>query len=102
MTFDSDSTNEEFRMKNTPTKTKPTHEIRIAHIKCAIWRNETESGIRFNSTFSRIYKDGDNGWKSTDSFGRDDLLLLGTVADRAHSWIVENNQSEDNTNKAQS
>lgn len=99
MTFDSDSDTDNFRMKNTPTKAKPTHEIRIAHIKCAIWRNDTESGIRFNSTFSRIYKDGDNGWKSTDSFGRDDLLLLGKVADQAHSWIHGQNQSEDNGNR---
>ncbi len=57
-------------------------------IKAAIWKNETESGIRFNVTTSRLYRDGEE-WKSTDSFGRDDLLLLQKVLDRAHTWIFD-------------
>src|ERR1035438_7933417 len=81
MTFDPSSTTDNVPMKNTP-KQKPIHEVRLGFIKAAVWRNETESGVRYNVTFSRIYKDGDN-WKSTDSFGRDDLLLLGKVADQA-------------------
>ena len=81
------------------TKTTPIHEVRIGHIKAAIWKNETETGVRYNATFSRIYKDGDS-WKSTDSFGRDDLLLLGKVADRAHSWIHEQAQEETDGAKA--
>ena len=81
------------------TKTKPIHEVRIGHIKAAVWKNETETGVRYNATFSRIYKDGES-WKSTDSFGRDDLLLLGKVADRAHSWIHEQAQEETDGAKA--
>jgi hypothetical protein len=67
-------------------KTKPSSEIRIGAIKAAIWQNETKAGTRYNVTFSRIYEDGDT-WKSTESFSRDDLLLLAKVADLAHSWI---------------
>ena len=81
------------------TKTKPIHEVRIGHIKAAIWKNATETGVRYNATFSRIYKDGDS-WKSTDSFGRDDLLLLGKVADQAHSWIHTQAQEETDGAKA--
>ena len=44
-------------MKNT--KTKPVHEIRLGHIKAAVWRNETEAGVRYNATFSRLYRDGE-------------------------------------------
>ena len=33
-----------------------------------------------NVTFSRLYKEGDQ-WKSTQSFGRNDLLVLAKVAD---------------------
>ena len=29
----------------------------------------------------------DNQRKSTDSFGRDDLLVLAKVADLSHTWI---------------
>ena len=51
--------------------------------------NETEnSGPRFNVTLSRLYKDGDT-WKSTDSFGRDDLLLLGFLAQQCFTWISQ-------------
>ena len=75
------------------TKTKPIHEVRLGHIKAAVWKNETEAGVRYNVTFSRLYRDGEQ-WQSTDSFGRDDLLLLGKVADLAHSWIIEPEAAE--------
>ena len=71
---------------------KPVHEVRLGSIKAAIWENQTENGTRFNVTVARIYKDGEQ-WKSTDSFGRDDLLLLGKVVDLAHSWIFDNGKS---------
>jgi hypothetical protein len=67
---------------------KPASEIRIGSIKATIWRNETEGGTRHNVTLERLYKDGDS-WKRTQSFGRDDLLLLAKVANAAHSRIFE-------------
>ena len=36
--------------------------------------------------------DDDDGWKESTSFGRDDLLLLAKVADKAHTWIHEQGQ----------
>jgi len=72
------------------TKQKPAHEVRIGAIKAAIWKNDTQAGVRYNTTFTRSYKDKEeNEWKTTDSFGREDLLVLSKVADRAHSWIYE-------------
>ena len=55
-------------------------------IRAAIWKNDTEAGVRYNVTIERIYKDKDE-WKSTGSFGRDDLLLLAKAVDQAHTWI---------------
>jgi len=72
-------------------KQKPVHEVRIGAIKAAVWKNETENGARYNTTVSRLYKDGEE-WASTDSFGRDDLLTLGKVADLAHTWIHQQAQ----------
>jgi hypothetical protein len=70
-------------------KDKPVNEVRIGAVKAAIWRNDTSNGVRYNTTFSRLYKDKeDDQWKSTDSFGRDDLLVLAKVADEAHSYII--------------
>lgn len=88
---------DDFRMKTN--KTKPIHEVRLGAIKAAVWRNETEGGVRYNATFSRLYKD-DDSWKSTDSFGRDDLLLLAKVADQTHSWICAQGQEPDSQTKA--
>src|ERR1700722_2716939 len=98
MTFDHESDQGNFSMKNT--KQKPIHEVRLGFIKAAVWKNETEAGARYNVTFSRIYKDGDKDWQSTDSFGRNDLLLVAKVADLAHTWIFEQSQSEDNGERA--
>ena len=79
--------------KISDMKIKPILEIRLGSIKAAVWRNDTEAGVRYNVTFSRLYKDGDL-WGSTESFGRDDLLLLAKVADQAHSWIHVQTQEE--------
>ena len=73
---------------------KPISEVRIGRVKAAIWPNETKGRTRHNVTFSRLYKDGDQ-WKSTQSFGRNDLLLLAKVADQAHSRIFELQQEEE-------
>jgi hypothetical protein len=67
-------------------RARPVEEIRIGAIRAAIWRNDTDSGVRHNVTFERIFRDGQE-WRSTASFGRDELLLLGKVADQAHTWI---------------
>ncbi len=72
---------------------KPIAEVRTGSIKATIWKNATENGARFNVTFDRLYKDGDK-WKSTSTFGRDDLLLLAKVADQAHTRIFQLQQED--------
>ena len=72
-----------------PDKQKPVHEVRVGSVKAAIWENPPENGVRHNVTFERLYK-SDDEWKQTQSFGRDDLLVLAKVADQAHTWIFEN------------
>lgn len=74
----------------TQTKARPVHEVRLGRVKAAIWENETQNGARHNVTVSRIYKDADDQWKDSASFGRDDLPLVAKVVDRAHSWIFDN------------
>ena len=84
---------------------KPVAEVRVGAVKAAIWPNQTESGVvRHNVTFSRIYKDAEGNWKSTPSFGRDDLLVVAKVADMAHTKIFEvaNGHSADQDSEQQS
>ena len=67
----------------------PAHEIRYNGIQASIWQNDTAQGPRFNTTIRRNYKDGEE-WKSSDSFGRDDLLSLAFVTQEALRWIIAN------------
>jgi hypothetical protein len=39
--------------------------------------------------FTRSYQDEAKNYRDTDSFGRDDLLALAKLADRAHTFIFD-------------
>lgn len=71
-----------------PAGNKPAHEVRLGNIRATIWLNDTPQGARYNTTFERSYRDGEE-WKSSDAFGRDDLLTVGFVAQEALRWIME-------------
>ena len=77
-------------MRNQPTpakpKNQPVHHIRHGAVSASIWRQETDKGPMFNVTFQRSYKEGD-AWKTSTSFGRSNLLVLGLIAARAYEWI---------------
>jgi hypothetical protein len=70
------------------SKNRPVHEVRLGAIKASIWENINGEITRHSVTVQRFYKDGDQ-WKTTESFNRDDLLVLAKVLDRAHSWICD-------------
>jgi len=72
---------------------RPVHEVRMGRVRAAIWENDTQNGTRHNVTFTRLYRDGDK-WKDSSSFGRDDLPLLAKVADRVHTWIYQQSQTQ--------
>ena len=74
---------------------KPTATVRIGAVKAAIWQNDVAGKTRYSVTFSRIYRDAEGQWKTTQSFGRNDLLVLAKVADQAHSGIVDLERTED-------
>jgi hypothetical protein len=76
------------RKEDRMNKNRPVYEVRLGAIKASVWENTYEKTTRHNVTFCRVYKDGEQ-WKTTDSFGRDDLLMLAKVADRAHTWICD-------------
>jgi hypothetical protein len=80
--------------ERSAAKSKPVHELRLGRVRAAVWANETEQGVRHNVTLSRLYRDGEE-WRSSESFGRDDLLVLAKVADLAHTWICEQARGEE-------
>jgi hypothetical protein len=83
-------------MKNEESKTKPAAEVRYGNIRAAIWRNEGKKngGAYFTVSIERSYRDDEGEFRTSHSFGRDDLLLLAKVADAAHSQIFELQREE--------
>jgi hypothetical protein len=71
---------------------KPIHEIRLGRIKAAVWENQTDSGVRYGVTLTRLYKNGQDEWKDSSSFGRDDLPLVEKVCHMTHLWIFSHSQ----------
>jgi hypothetical protein len=67
---------------------RPACEMRLGHLKAVVWANETSAGIRHSVTFARLYRKEEQ-WEESSSFNRDDLLLLGKLADQVHTWICE-------------
>ena len=73
----------------TEARKAPVAKVRVGLISASIWENPTEKGTFHNVTFERRYRDTEGNWKSTHSYGLDDLLVLAKVADLAHTKIVE-------------
>lgn len=73
-------------------KQKPVQTFRYGLVEAVIWANETEHGVMHKVVLNRLYKDGEE-WKHTTSFGRDDLPLVVKLADKAHTWIYEQQTS---------
>ncbi len=69
-------------------KSKPAHEIRLGNIKATIWKNEVDGFTRFNINLVRSYL-SDSTWKTSDSYGRDDLPRVIKCADLAYEWIFQ-------------
>ena len=74
-------------------KVRPVKEVRLGRIRATVWENQAEGGPWYKVVLTRSYKEGEE-WKSTASFGRDDLLLVAKVADLAHTWIHRQLQGE--------
>jgi hypothetical protein len=75
-------------MSETSPKNKPVHKIRYGNVIASIWADNSMSGYFYNTTFCKIYKNGDR-WCDTFSFEDRDLPNLAKVATDAHTWIYE-------------
>ena len=70
---------------------RPIHEIKLGRIRASIWANRgRRQEVWYSVSLSRVYRDGEN-WKTTTSFGRDDLPLVAKASDMAYAWIFNAN-----------
>ena len=74
---------------STPNN-QPIDHVRFGAIQAAIWKNtDNEGRTRYGVTFERLYRDAEGNWKSTNSFSRDELVIVAKVADRANTRVYE-------------
>jgi len=73
----------------TTKKNAPVAKVSIGLQTASIWKNESEGRVFYNVTFDRRYRNGNGEWKSTDSYGLDDLLVKAKLADLAHTKVLE-------------
>jgi len=85
-------------------KKRPVSEVSVSTasgaICAAIWRNESQGKVFYNTTFELRYQDKDGEWKSGESYGPMDLLALAKCADLAFNKIVELKQQDKETGAA--
>lgn len=74
---------------NETAKKTPDAKVSVGLQTASIWKNESQGRAFYNVTFDRRYRNGNGEWKSTDSYGPDDLLALAKLADLAHTKILE-------------
>lgn len=81
-----------------PAKRRPAHTIRYGRLKASIWRQESDKGAWYSTVLARTYRDQAGNWQSSDSYGRDELLLLAKLANDANTWIWRELAKEAATN----
>jgi len=50
------------------TEPKQPVTINQGSLKATIWENQNENGPSFNTTLSRVYRDGDGKWQETQNY----------------------------------
>ena len=67
---------------------KPVYRLRYGNVSAAVWTRNTSIGYFFDTTFKRVYKDGDQ-WGDSSTFEDRDLPNLAKAAADIHSWIFQ-------------
>ena len=73
---------------------KPVQKIRAGQVSCALWENEIVVGSRkiktLKATLERRFKDPATGeWKSSGSFGRNEIPLATYCLQKAFEYIID-------------
>ena len=67
----------------------PVKTLRLGRMKAEIWENSADDRTYHNVKFARTYLDDNKKFQDTDTFGREDLLLLAKLADQVHTSICD-------------
>ena len=75
-----------------PENNKPVYSLRYGNVGAAVWARNSSAGYFFDTTFKRVYKDGDQ-WGDSSSFEDRDLPNLAKAAADVHTWIYQQKAS---------
>ena len=79
-------------MANTSSPKKPVEKFRYRGLSASVFENvskkEGQSAPYFKVVFDKTYKQGES-YRSTGSFGREDLPVLEHLARKAWEFILE-------------
>lgn len=77
---------------------QPIARFRAGQVSCAIWENEIQvngtTKIALKASVSRRYKDRDGNWKSSQSFGRNEVFLAIHCPRQAVEKMIEEEQGK--------
>ena len=72
---------------------KPLLKFRAGAISCALWESEAningQMKTMLKATDERRYKDSNGQWKSSNSFGRNEVPLVQWCLDQAFTAMVQ-------------
>ena len=81
---------------------RPTAKFRAGQVSCALWENDiTVNGTNktiLKASIERRYKDRDGDWKSSNSFGRNEIALAIYCLEKAFDAIIDAEQSKSEGN----
>ena len=84
---------------------KPVHKIRAGSISCALWENDIRVGnvtkTVLKCTVERRFKDASGDWKSSGSYGRNEIPLVIWCLQKALDHIIDDNNTGSDENSIQ-
>ncbi|WP_145448710.1 hypothetical protein [Gimesia panareensis] len=87
-------------MSDKTDSNKPVQSFRLRGITASVFENQSEDGKTtfYKVTLQRSYKQGEE-WKSTNSFGRDDLPIVSLLTKQAWEYILNTETNGQKENK---
>lgn len=77
-----------FNKPNQQRSNSPAIVLRSGALSVSIWKREHEGEVFYNATPSRAYtQDDGKTWEYSDSFNRDELLIVAELMRSAWQWI---------------
>ena len=79
--------------------TGPVKKFQVGGISCALWENDMtidgQSRSVLKATIERRYKDKSGEWKSSNSYGRNEIPLVIHALQQAFGYMVQKRGGED-------